>query len=176
MNKILKFIWKMIYTLMVISVITLCIFAVVQKSTDNRGSIGGIKIFTVITGSMIPVYDIGEILIVKEVAPEEIKVGDDIVYKGEKGKFRNKTITHRVVIISQKEDGNYDIVTKGVANTAQDPVINQNQVLGKVIGNISIVSFALKIITNIYVWMFIPVVILVKKNIKRIINIKAEKE
>ena len=34
MNKILKFIWKMIYTLMVISVITLCIFAVVQKSTD----------------------------------------------------------------------------------------------------------------------------------------------
>lgn len=175
-KKIFKVISKMLYTLLVTSVILLCIFAVVQKSTDNRGSIGGIKIFTVITGSMIPVYDIGEILIVKEVPPEEIKVGDDIVYKGEKAQFRNKTITHRVVIISQKEDGNYDIVTKGVANTAQDPVINQNQVLGKVIGNISIVSFALKIITNIYVWMFIPVVILVKKNIKRIINIKAEKE
>ena len=68
------------------------------------------------------------------------------------------------------------VVTKGVANMAQDPAINQSQVLGKVIGNISIVSFALKVITNIYVWMFIPVVILVKKNIKRIINIKAEKE
>ena len=150
--------------------IILIIFAVVQKTSDNRKSIGGIKIFTVITGSMIPVYDIGDILIVKEVIPEEIKVEDDIVYQGEKGSFKGKTITHRVISIKKKEDGNYGIITKGVANFSQDPEINQTQVLGKVIFKVPIMSFILKIITNIYVWMFIPVIILIRKNIKKIRN------
>ena len=150
--------------------IILIIFAVVQKTSDNRKSVGGIKIFTVITGSMIPVYDIGDILIVKEVLPEEIKVEDDIVYQGEKGSFKGKTITHRVISIKKKEDGNYGIITKGVANLSQDPEINQTQVLGKVIFNVPIMSFILKIITNIYVWMFIPVIILIRKNIKKIRN------
>lgn len=170
MKKFFKIIKKIIYILIVVSVILMFTFAVVQKTSDNRNSIGGIKIFTVITGSMIPVYEIGDIIIVKEVVPEEIKVGDDIVYKGEKGSYSNKTITHRVQLIEKKEDGNYTIVTKGVANTGQDPAINQTQVYGKVIGKVSIISFILKVITNIYVWMFIPVVILIYKNIKRIMK------
>ena len=170
MEKLLKHIGKMIYIFLFVMLIILIIFAVVQKTSDNRKSIGGIKIFTVITGSMIPVYDIGDILIVKEVLPEEIKVEDDIVYQGEKGSFKGKTITHRVISIKKKDDGNYGIITKGVANLSQDPEINQTQVLGKVIFKVPIMSFILKIITNIYVWMFIPVIILIRKNIKKIRN------
>lgn len=170
MKKINDFIWKIVQIVMVLIVILMFSFAIVQKTSDNRGSIGGIKIFTVITGSMIPVYDIGDILIVKEVSPEEIKVGDDIVYKGEKGSYKNKTITHRVISIYKKEDGNYKIITKGVANVAYDPEINQTQVLGKVIFDVPIISNVLKVITNIYVWMFIPVIILIRKNIKKLKN------
>ena len=170
MKKLLKHIGKMIYIFLFVMLIILIIFAVVQKTSDNRKSIGGIKIFTVITGSMIPVYDIGDILIVKEVIPEEIKVEDDIVYQGEKGSFKGKTITHRVISIKKKDDGNYGIITKGVANLSQDPEINQTQVLGKVIFKVPIMSFILKIITNIYVWMFITVIILIRKNIKKIRN------
>ena len=170
MKKVFNIFFKIIYRLIATAIILMFVFAIVQKSSDNRKSIFGIKIFTVITGSMIPVYDIGDILIVKEVTPEEIKVKDDIVYQGEKGTYRNKTITHRVQSIKKKEDGNYGIITKGVANTAQDPEINQTQVLGKVIGQVSIFSFILKLITNIYVILLIPVGILIYKNIKRITN------
>ena len=173
-KRIIQIIWKVLHILIVISVILMFAFAVVQKSSNNRKSILGIKIFTVITGSMIPVYDIGDILIVKDVQPEEIKVDDDIVYVGEKGTYRNKTITHRVQEIKQKEDGSYSIITKGVANLARDPEINQTQVLGKVIGQVSIFSLILKLITNIYVLILIPVVILIYKNVKRIINMNAE--
>lgn len=173
-KKIFNFIWKTTYRLFVIGVILMFIFAIVQASSHNKKSVFGIKIFTVITGSMIPVYDIGDILIVKDVQPEEIKVDDDIVYIGEKGTYRNKTITHRVQEIKQNEDGNYSIITRGVANFARDPEINQTQVLGKVIGQVSIFSLILKLITNIYVLIMIPVVILVYKNIKRIINMNAE--
>ena len=170
MKKVFNIFFKIIYRLIATAIILMFVFAIVQKSSDNRKSIFGIKIFTVITGSMIPVYDIGDILIVKEVTPEEIKVKDDIVYQGEKGTYRNKTITHRVQSIKKKEDGNYGIITKGVANTAQDPEINQTQVLGKVIGQVSIFSFILKLITKIYVILLIPVGILIYKNIKRITN------
>lgn len=170
MKKFINIIRKIIYIFMVLSISILVLFAIVQKTSDNRGSIAGIKIFTVITGSMIPVYDIGDILIVKNVEPEEIKVEDDIVYIGEKGSYRDKTITHRVQKIEKKEDGNYSIITKGVANSARDPEINQTQVIGKVIGQVSILSYILKLLTNIYVLILIPVVILIKKNIKRITN------
>lgn len=173
MNKISEFfklVWKIIYKLMVLSIIILFIFAIVQKTTDNKGSIGGIKVFTVITGSMIPVYNIGDILIVRDIKADELKVGDDIVYKGEKGTFKDKTVTHRINSIKQKEDGNYRIITKGVANLGRDPEINQTQVLGKVIGKISIISYILKIVFNIYTWIFVPVVILIYKNIKKIKN------
>lgn len=171
-GKIFKIICKVIYTLMIFFVIVLLVFGIVQRTSDNRNSIGGIKIFTVITGSMIPIYNIGDIIIVKDVEIEKIEVNDDIVYKGEVGSFRDKIVTHRVVAIENKENGNYRIITKGVANRGQDPEINQTQVLGKVIGKVPIVNWILKVITNIYVWMFIPVVILIKKNIKRIKSMK----
>lgn len=166
--KVLNIIGKILYRLIVCIVILMCIFGIVQKASNNRVSIGGIKIFAVITGSMIPVYNIGDIIIVKDVTPKEIQKGDDIVYQGKDGSYRGKTITHRVVTISKKEDGNYRIITKGVANSGQDPEIDQNQVIGKVIGKVPIINYILRIITNIYVWMFIPVVILIKNNIKKI--------
>ena len=121
---------------------------------------------------MVPVQDIGDILIAREVAAEEIKIDDDIVYKGEKGTLKNKTITHRVVSIKQEDDGNYEIITKGVANRSKDPAINQTQVYGKVIGHISIVRYILKFIFNGYFLVFIPVAILVRKNIKRLKNME----
>ena len=167
-SKIFNFIGKVIYRLLILMVIILLMFGIVQRTSDNRGSIGGIKIFTVITGSMIPVYNIGDILIVKEISPENIKIGDDIVYQGKTGSFRDKTITHRVLLIEKQDDENYKIITKGVANFGQDPEINQTQVLGKVIGKVPIINFALKVIFNVYTWIFIPVVILIYKNVKKI--------
>lgn len=168
MKKIKDIVGQIIQIILSIVVIIMVVFAVVQKTTDNRGSVLGIKIFTVITGSMIPVYEIGDIIVVKDVSIENIKVGDDIVYKGEKSSYKGKTITHRVISIDKDETGNYKIITKGVANKAQDPEINQNQVLGKVIFDIPIFSYILKIITNIYVWILIPVIILIHINIKRL--------
>ena len=166
----MKKIGKIVYKIMIGCIIFIMIWAVLQRVSNNKFSICGIKIFTVITGSMIPVYNIGDILIVQEVSAEELKINDDIVYNGEMGNVRNKTITHRIVEINKKEDGDYRIITKGVANTARDPEINQTQVIGKVIGKVTIVNWILRVITNIYAWMLIPVVILIKLNIKKLKN------
>ena len=88
-NKVINLIGKISYTLMVLIVILVSTFAVVQKLSDNRFSIGGIKIFTVITGSMIPVYEIGDIIKVKNMPMDEDYYG---VYIYDENQKRNKHI------------------------------------------------------------------------------------
>lgn len=163
---------KIIYTVMVLLTIVMFAFAVVQRISNNEKGIFGIKIFTVISWSMVPVYDIGDILIVKEIETQEIKVDDDIVYRGERGAVKDKTITHRVVEVNKKEEGDYTIITKGVANIARDPAITGDQVYGKVIGHITIINFILKIIFSGYILILIPVIIIIRKNIKRFKNME----
>lgn len=176
-NKVLKTICNIIYTLMFILVVLMFLVVIMQRITNNNITIGGIRMFSVATGSMVPVYNVGDVLISKEIEPEKINVGDDIVYQGEDGSYKGKVITHRVKSIEKQEDGSYKIITQGVANNAQDPEINQTQVYGKIICKSHILSFLARITRNIYAFYviaFIPVVILVYKNIKNIMNMENE--
>jgi len=178
-NKILKLIGNILYTLMFILVVLMLLIVIMQRVSNNTITLGGFRMFTVATGSMVPVYEVGDILISREIAPEDIKVGDDLVYLGKTGTFANKIVTHRVNSIEKQEDGNYKIITQGIANNAEDPAIDQTQVYGKVICEIQILSFIQKLIKNIYVFyflIFVPVGILVYKNVKNIINFDNEDE
>ena len=148
------------------------VIVILQRATDNSVALGGYRIFTVATGSMVPVYEVGDILIAKEIKPEEIKVDDDLVYKGKEGSFKDKVVTHRVLSI-QEENGTYKIITKGVANTEQDPEITQEQVYGKVIYQVKSLSFISKMISNIYVFyflIFVPIAFIIFKQIKNIVE------
>ena len=172
-NKVLKFIWNLLYTLMFVLVVLMLLVVVMQRATNNNITIGGIRMFSVATGSMVPVYEVGDILIAKEISPEDIKVGDDIIYQGKEGSFSGKIVTHRVISIEKQEDNNYKIITQGVANTAQDPEIDQTQVYGKVIYKVHSLSFLQKMMKNIYVFYFVifaAIVMLAYRNIKNTLN------
>lgn len=174
-NKTIKTIWNIIYTLLFLLVVLMLIVVVLQRVTDNSITLGGIRIFTVATGSMKPVYEVGDVLIAKEIDASEIKIGDDIVYKGEKSSFSGKVITHRVITIEKQENGNYKIITKGVANESEDPEIDQTQVYGKIIYKVNSLSYIGRLIQNIYVFyfiIFIPIGLLIYKQIKNILSFK----
>ena len=172
-NKILKLIGNILYTLMFLIVVFMLIIVVMQRTTNNSLTLGGFRMFSVATGSMVPVYNVGDILISKEIDAEDIKVGDDLVYQGKQGTFAGKVVTHRVNSIEKQEDGNYKIITQGVANNAEDPEIDQTQVYGKIICKLHILSFLGKLVRNVYVFyflIFVPIGILVYRNIKNLIN------
>ena len=172
-NKVLKIIGNILYTLMIVLVILMLGIVVMQRTTNNNITIGGFRLFSVATGSMVPVYEVGDILISKEIKAEDIKVGDDLVYQGEKGTFKGKVVTHRVISTEKQEDGNYKIITKGVANNTADPEISQKQVYGKIISKLYIITFLGKIVRNVYaVYVLIAILIgtFIFRNIKCIIN------
>lgn len=169
-NKALKIIWQILYILLYIIVILMLIVVILQRVTDNSIAIGGYRIFTVATGSMVPQYEVGDILISKEIDPSQIKVDDDIVYRGKEGSFKDRIVTHRVISVREKE-GQYKIITKGIANIEEDPEITEDQVYGKVIYKVKTLSFISRLISNLYIFyfcIFVPIAILIFKQIKQI--------
>ena len=177
-NKALKIIGEILYILLFIIVILMLIVVILQRVTDNSVTIGGYRMFTVATGSMVPQYEVGDILISKEIEPSQIKVGDDIVYRGKEGSFKDKVVTHRVISIEQ-ENGEYKIITKGIANQEQDPEITDEQVYGKVVYKVQTLSFISKLISNIYIFyflIFVPIALIIFRQIKQIASRDEEEE
>ena len=145
------------YTLWIL-VMALLAIVLVQRVTNNKKSIAGIRFFTVITESMMPKYKVGDTIIVKESEMSELGVGDDITYLGIEGNYADKYITHRIVKVYQDKDGVYKFITQGIANPEPDPEINETQVYGKVIYKTELISYLNGVMGNLYSMYFILVV------------------
>ena len=170
-NKALKVIGNILYILLFIIVIFMLVVVILQRVSDNSISFGGYRLFTVATGSMEPEYQVGDVLISQEIDPNEIQVGDNIVYRGNTGSFKDKIVTHQVVSI-REENGEKKITTKGIANIEEDPEIDDSQVYGKIIYKVKSLSFIGQIIKNIYVFYFIivPIAIIIFRQVRIILK------
>lgn len=150
-KKTLKILLKILYQLIIIMCLILTIIIVLQKVTSNNRTILGYRIFRVITGSMEPEYDIGQVVICKATNPEEIKIGDDIVYLGKYGEYNGKIIMHEVVGIDKDENNNLNFHAKGLHTASvEDPLIKPNQIYGVVKSKSVIITLLYNLATSIY--------------------------
>ncbi len=177
-NKPLKVLGNILYVFVFIVVVFVLFVVALQRFSNNSISLGGVRIFSVATGSMVPKYEIGDILIAKETDPKDLNVGDDIAYQGKVGGLNGKVVTHEIISIEQNQDGNYKIITKGKANIAEDPEIDQTQVQGKIIYKVQSLSLISKLISNVYIFyflIFIPIALIIFKWIRSIASNKDDK-
>jgi len=146
-KKILKIVFKIIYQILIILCVLLILIIVFQKITNSNRSVGGYRIFRVITGSMEPEYDVGQVVICKETDTNKIEVGDDIVYLGAFGDYNGKIIMHEVIGIDKDENNNnVNFHAKGLHSASvEDPQIKPNQIFG-------VVKFKSGILTLLYKW------------------------
>lgn len=174
-NKFLKFIWGIFVKILTIVIIFISIIIVVQKVTNNQESFFGFRIFRVQTGSMIPKYQISDVILVRETDPDKIKIGDDVTYEGTTGAMKGMLVTHRVIDIEEVE-GKKVFHTKGIANNLEDPVVSEEQINGVVQTKMYILSLICVLLNNKYVFYFcgiLPLTIYVAfrifkgKNVKR---------
>ena len=114
----LKKIWNTVSTILVVLIVACAVFLIGSRLI-------GYRVFNVISGSMEPAYSIGDLLYVKEVNPNEIKVGTPITF------VLNEDLvvaTHRVIKIDAE---NQHFYTKGDANdTADSAPVHFNNVIG----------------------------------------------
>lgn len=150
-KKTLKIILNIAYQILIIMCVILTIIIVLQKVTNSNRTILGYRIFRVITGSMEPEYDIGQVVICKEVEPEDIKIGDDIVYLGQYGEYNGKIIMHEVTTIERDENNNLNFHAKGLHTASvEDPQIATSQIFGVVKFKSEVLTVLYGLATNIY--------------------------
>ena len=118
MKESLKKIWNITSTVLVVVIVLCAVFLMGSRLL-------GFKCYTVISGSMKPEYNVGDLLYVKDVDVNTIKVGDPITF------ILNEDLvvaTHRVVRIDAENQRFY---TKGDANEIEDSEpVHFNNVIG----------------------------------------------
>jgi signal peptidase len=154
LNIILSIIKFIIYAFLVLLLITIF----VQKISQNKKTIGGFMIFTVASESMVPEYNVGDIIFTKKVSEDELKIGDNITYLGSEGSVNGLVITHKLVEI-EEENGQKIFTTKGLVNIIPDPPIVYGQIYGKVVYKTAILSYIGRVINNKYVYYISFIVI-----------------
>lgn len=152
-SKFFQIPYKIIKTIIFLILVLYVSFIVIQRVSGNQ-SILGYRIFAVATGSMVPDYNVDDVLAIKEINHSELKIGDDITYLGTKQDVNGKIVTHRIIDIEEK-DGKKIYLTKGINNEVEDPTIEDNQIYGKVVGKIPIVSEINHIVKNQYGFFFL---------------------
>lgn len=90
----------------------------------------GYEFYSVLSNSMQPAISMGDLVVIKETLPKDIKKGDIITFGNE---FTDSTTTHRVKDIVN-ENGEIEFITQGDANNTQDAnSVNSEKLIGKVV-------------------------------------------
>ena len=120
LNKIVKIVVNVLVVILTVaiffSIYNLISLKILHKDYSN---IIGYSMFEVVTGSMEPTLNVGDLIIIKK--ENNYKVNDIITYRSD-----DDFITHRIVRIDEKY-----FYTRGDANNSDDNKIVDSQIIGK---------------------------------------------
>lgn len=117
-----KKVWNVVSTVLVALVVLLALLLVGAR-------VFGLRVYTVLSGSMEPTYHTGSLIYVRKVDPYTIQEGQPITFMLD----QNTIATHRVVGVVQDEEDATVIRfrTKGDANEAEDgSLVHYRNVIG----------------------------------------------
>lgn len=120
---------KIITYPVIILIFLACILLSIQKIENPEGlpSLFGYRAFIIVSGSMEPTLNIGDIVVIRETEKENIKPNDIITFLEDNGQ---NTITHRVTDIVEN-NGKVKYQTKGDNNnSADDTLITYEEIAG----------------------------------------------
>lgn len=140
MNRKIKKIWNGFTTVIVAVVVILAILMVGAR-------VVGLRVFTVLSGSMEPTYHVGALIYVKSVDYTELEAGDVITFMLDE----NTVATHRITEVVPDED-DPDVLrfrTKGDANDSEDAsLVHYKNVIGTPVFTIPCLGYVANYIQN----------------------------
>lgn len=137
---------------------------------DQVPSISGIFPMIILTDSMYPEFESGDLIICNTAKPEKIKVGDVICFYDPAGNG-TATVTHRVQEVVTDDEGNLAWITKGDANNTEDlPTVPAKNLIGvyktrlKGLGN---VAMFMQTTQGLIICVICPIILLVAYDVIR---------
>ncbi len=139
-KKTLKTVMAFFWWIAVLALVFLLVSVIGAKLKGEVPKVFGYSVLRIVSGSMEPEILTGEYIITKEIAPEDVKVGDVISFYSEERAIYGMPNTHRVEEIIYGENG-IEFVTKGDANLTNDTVnAKGDKLIGFYIGKPRIIS------------------------------------
>lgn len=118
-------------TVLLIISIAVVVFVFITRITGHVPSVFGYSVYHVQTNSMEPTLQVGDVILDKKVAAEDIHKDDIITFDCLSGELAGQTITHRVVTEPEYKGGVYYYQTQGdKPGAALDEKITYDQVEG----------------------------------------------
>ncbi len=129
----------------------------------------------VLTGSMEPSYNVGDVIVIKKTNADELKVKDVITFISTDKSLNGQTVTHRIIDIIE-ENGQKKFETKGDNNDiADETLVTSDKILGKVQFRIPFVGKAVSFMqTNrvaFFLIIILPMLAIMASEVKDIILI-----
>lgn len=136
-KRTLRLISKVIsYTIIIILMIIasfLIFFAITGKIAESKNQNPPYSLYTIVSPSMTPSINVYDVILVKNVKINSLKVGDVITFYSQNSFFGNTPITHRIVEIIDNQD-TLSFKVKGDANEKEDSeIVLSKNIIGKVI-------------------------------------------
>ena len=104
-----------------------------------------IKPLVIASNSMYPKIHRGDIVLIKNIKPEDLKEGDVIRYR-----LENYYVVHRIKEIDKDNNGKYVFVTKGDNNNDVDLLpVKESQFEGIIVGRIKYVGYPTLLINEL---------------------------
>jgi signal peptidase len=177
MKRYIGWVGNGVIAVLLVAMAVLVFFSVGSKiSSDGMPKFVNYKLMVVLSGSMSPVFEAGDAIIVKFVDIPLIKTGDIITFKDPADAKR--IVTHRVIEIQNKK--NLAFKTKGDANSLQDNLpVPAGNVIGKMKFSIPYFGHTVEFAKTKkgLVWLIIvPGVLVILGELRHIAKTMAEKE
>lgn len=138
LKKILSFLGGVIIAIEMVAIA----FLLIVKISGGVPSFFGYNMYVIVSPSMSPVLEVGDVIISKEYTEGQLSVGDTVQYVGKYGDAKGKIITHQIIGVSG-EGSDAVVITKGVANAEPDPPIHASDV-------IAVMQYKTHVIDKIY--------------------------
>lgn len=154
---------KYIFGIIMLLVFIISLFYIMYiRITGEVPSAFGITVTRVYSEDMEPEIDIGEVVILQDVDPSELKLGDVITYKADALDFEDRFVTHQISKEPYEVDGVYYFSTRGLKSDAvDDPEIDESQLRGKLIYKIPFVGTVYDFITAWYGMIAVVIIVIV---------------
>lgn len=160
-NKILQFIGNIGFGAFVIVMSVLIFITAQSKFTGQEPSLFNHRLYIVDSGSMSPTIKQDSMIIVKELVPKEVVIGDVVTYYGHN---KSSRVTHRVMEVQNNGES---FITRGDANESDDPLpLEGKKVIGKVVYVIPFIGNVFRFLSTKYgiallitiaiVWIVLP--------------------
>ena len=167
--------YAIIFVFLLIGVLLVTYYVDSKKSMENleKPLYGA---YVIISGSMEPIIEVQDAVLVKRVDPDSIQRGDVVTYLSNDESYYGIMITHRVVNIKE-ENGEKIYYTKGDHNETVDrSPVKGNQIYGKVVMRIPKIGYIKYFLVSSYGWIIAIVIpslgIIIYDIMKLIKNIK----